>query len=91
MINPDFIVFDEATCGIDLMMRLKLKDLFDEFKNNGASGVFTTHFLKDIEIFCDHLCIIKNGNKIKDDSLDNIRKDESSYIVRIKFITNPEE
>ena len=44
------------------MMRMKLKSLFDIFKEfNKTMSIFTTHFLKDIEIFCDKLALIENG------------------------------
>jgi len=62
MIDPNIILFDEATCGVDLMIRLKLKKIFDCVKKrNNSISIFTTHFLKDIDIFCDKLGIIENG------------------------------
>ena len=43
-------------------MRLKLKSIFDYFKDkNKSTGLITTHFLKDIEIFCEKITIINDG------------------------------
>ena len=43
-------------------MRLKLKSIFDYFKRkNNTTGLITTHFLKDIEIFCEKITIINDG------------------------------
>jgi len=57
--DPRIFVYDEATCGVDLFMRMKLKGIFNDFKKRRNSiGLFTTHFLKDIDIFCDKLIII---------------------------------
>ena len=62
MINPDFLLYDEATCGVDIRIRRKLKVILDYYKEkNNSMGIFTTHFLKDIEIYCNKIGIIKNG------------------------------
>lgn len=58
--NPEYLFLDEATCGVDIMIRYKLKHLLDYMKlKNGLVSIFTTHFLKDIEIFCDKLGLIE--------------------------------
>lgn len=60
--DPVFLLMDEATCGVDLIIRLKLKKIFDYLKErHRTASIFTTHFLKDIEIFCDKIGMIDNG------------------------------
>ena len=50
---------DEATCGVDYMIRIKLKQILNYLKNKQKCiGLFTTHFLKDVEIYCDKIAII---------------------------------
>ena len=82
MINPNMIFYDEATCGVDLIIRTKLKLIFDYIKKrNGCIGIFTTHFLKDIELFCNKLGIIKNGNFLFVDTVDAIKKNLGGYLI----------
>lgn len=85
LINPAMVFFDEATCGVDLIIRLKLKHLFDELKTrNGCMAIFTTHFLKDVELFCDKIGIIKNGNFLCIDTIDSIKQNLGGYRINFK-------
>lgn len=87
--NPDIFVYDEATCGVDLIMKLKLKNLFENFKEkNNSIGLFTTHFLKDIDIFCDKLLLIKNGKIIFSHFIDQMKEFLGGYVI--KFIYSEE-
>lgn len=87
MINPNVILYDEATLGLDLTMRFKLKQFFDFFKkNNKMSSILTTHFLKDIEIFCDEIGIIEKGELIFVDSVENIKSQFKGYVANFSLI-----
>ena len=89
LVNPDIILYDEATCGVDIMIRLKLKNIFDYMKKkNNAVGIFTTHFLKDVEVFCDKLGLIDDGRFICVDFVQNIKKNLGGYLVQL---IQPEE
>lgn len=82
LINPNMIFYDEATCGVDLIIRIKLKHVFDYLKKkNGCNGIFTTHFLKDIDLFCNKLGVVKDGRFLCVDSLDSIKKNLGGYLV----------
>ena len=84
LVNPDIILYDEATCGVDIMIRLKLKNIFEYMKKkNNAIGIFTTHFLKDVEIFCDKLGLIEDGRFICVDFVQNIKKNLGGYLVQL--------
>ena len=84
LINPNMLFYDEATCGVDLMIRLKLKYIFDFIRSkNQTAGIFTTHFLKDIEIFCNKLGIIKEGQFLYIDTIENIKKELGGYVINL--------
>ncbi len=84
MRNPEFLIYDEATCGVDLIMRLKLKKLLDSLKKrNNLASIFTTHFLKDIEIFCDNINVIKDGRFLFTDSIDTLKTEVGGYVIEI--------
>lgn len=71
-------------------MRLKLKNIFKYFKKkNQTTGLITTHFLKDIEIFCEKITIINDGKLLYFDYLDKLRNTVGGY--RLKLFFNEEE
>ena len=86
LINPNIILFDEATCGVDLYMRMRLKFIFQHFYNlNKSTAVFTTHFLKDIEVFCDKIGIISQGQFLCIDYIHNIKQILGGYFAHLYF------
>jgi ATP-binding cassette subfamily A (ABC1) protein 3 len=86
LINPNFLLYDEATSGVDLDTRLKLRGIFEYFaKNNKSMAIFTTHFLKDIDIFCNKIGVIDNGIFLCFDYLDNIKKNLGGYCMHMQL------
>lgn len=86
MTNPNFLLYDEATCGIDINMRLRMKNLVEYYKNkNQLFSIFTTHFLKDIEIFCDKIGIIDRGEFLCIETIDQIKQTLGGYLMTIQF------
>lgn len=84
MISPNVLLYDEATTGVDIAMRLRLRKVFDYLRGkNNLSSIFTTHFLKDIEVFCDKIGIINEGQFLFIDYIDNIKNDLGGYLVDI--------
>ena len=86
MNNPNIIMYDEATCGVDIRIRRKLKDILNYFKEkNNSISIFTTHFLKDIEIFCDKIGIIEKGQFLCINYIDLLKKNLGGYVLKIIY------
>ena len=80
--NPSFMFFDEATTGVDLPIRLKLKQIFDSLSQiNQTASIHTTHFLKDIEIFCDTIGIMEKGQFYCVQRVNNLKSEFGGYFV----------
>jgi ABC-2 type transport system ATP-binding protein len=61
--DPSLIVVDEPTVGLDPEQRNTIRELFPVISRNRI--VFaTTHIVEDIEYYCNHLLVIKDGNLI---------------------------
>ena len=92
--NPNVILFDEATAGIDINMRLRMKSIIRYFnKRNDCFSIFTTHFLKDIEIYCDRIGIIDKGEFLAITSIDRIKQILGGYqsnVTLVNFEDNQE-
>lgn len=89
--SPKLVFFDEATIGVDVMGKDKIRSFLRELnKSDNITMIFTTHDLQDIEQTCDRLLIIDKGRKLYDGSLENIHKTYSSQrIMDVEFDEMP--
>jgi len=73
--NPDFIIFDEPTNGLDVLTARNVTDYLRELKNQGKTIIISTHILSVVEKLCDRVGIIINGKMKVCDTLENVLKD----------------
>ncbi|HZW60905.1 MAG TPA: ABC transporter ATP-binding protein [Candidatus Babeliales bacterium] len=60
--EPEIIIFDEPTVGLDPDIRRKLWDIIKELKNKGITIILTTHYLDEAEVLSDRICILQKGS-----------------------------
>ena len=65
MHNPKILILDEATSGLDPVIKEEFFELLKEEKNKGTTIFFSSHNLEEIKKICDRVAIIKEGNLIK--------------------------
>lgn len=73
--NPDFIIFDEPTNGLDVLTARNVTDYLTELKEQGKTIIISTHILSVVEKLCDRVGIIINGKMKVCDTLENVLKD----------------
>lgn len=59
--NPEIVLMDEPTVGIDPHSRNKIYELINLLKSNGITILYTTHYMEEVIKFCDTLAIIDRG------------------------------
>ena len=59
--NPDLLILDEPTAGLDALGRVEIMQLIEKLKNSGKTIIINSHILNDIERICDRGIIIKKG------------------------------
>lgn len=59
--NPDLLILDEPTAGLDALGRFEIMQLIEKLRNSGKTIVINSHILNDIERICDRGIIIKKG------------------------------
>ena len=70
--NPEIIILDEPTAGVDVELRKNLWNYIKDLNNKGATICLTTHYLEEAENLCDHITIINKGKILKSDTKENI-------------------
>jgi ABC-2 type transport system ATP-binding protein len=61
MNNPELLILDEPTKGFDPINRRLLMDIIEEHKEAGATVIFVTHQMEEVERLCDRIILLKNG------------------------------
>ncbi|RXT04961.1 ATP-binding cassette domain-containing protein [Ammoniphilus sp. CFH 90114] len=73
--NPPLLFLDEPTIGLDVLVKLKIRDFLRELNRKyGTTVLLTTHDLADIEALCSRVVMLDEGNIIYDGSLQELRE-----------------
>ena len=75
--DPDFIIFDEPTNGLDVLTAKVVTDFLEELRAAGKTVILSTHIFSLVEKLCDRVGIIINGKLVALDTLENITKDSN--------------
>ena len=60
--NPQLLILDEPTAGVDIELRLGMYDFLRELNASGVTIILTTHYLEEAESLCRNVAIIDQGN-----------------------------
>lgn len=86
--RPKLFVFDEPTSGLDPLMQNVFFELIQEYVNEGATCMLSTHVLSEVRNHCTRVAIMKEGKLVVTDTVDNLL---SSRSKRIKMIRDGEK
>lgn len=75
--EPKLIILDEPTSGLDPLMQQKFFDLLVEENKKGATILFSSHILSEVQRLCDRVAIIKEGRIVKLEKISTLK--ESNY------------
>ncbi|HZS10109.1 MAG TPA: ABC transporter ATP-binding protein [Blastocatellia bacterium] len=62
--DPEVVILDEPTAGLDPQSRRELHDIIDRLKTQGKTIILTTHYIEEAEKLCDRVAIIDHGRII---------------------------
>ncbi|WP_408959819.1 ATP-binding cassette domain-containing protein [Natrinema sp. 74] len=62
--DPDLLILDEPTAGVDVQLRHDLWELVTELNDEGTTILLTTHYIEEAERLCDRVAIMNEGRKV---------------------------
>ena len=83
--KPQLIFLDEPTVAVDPQSRNHILEGIKTLNENGATIVYTTHYMEEVEMICDRIVIIDNGHMIASGTNDEL-KNSIDLSERIRFV-----
>jgi len=62
--NPEVVFLDELTTGLDAKSRRDVWKILQKLKEQGLTILLTSHFMDEVEVLCDEICILKKGSAV---------------------------
>ncbi|GHU45346.1 ABC transporter [Clostridia bacterium] len=79
--DPDIIIFDEPTNGLDVLTAKVVTDFLLDLKSQGKTIIVSTHIFSLVEKICDRVGVVINGTMALCDSLENVTKEKDLETV----------
>ena len=73
--KPDLIILDEPTVAVDPQSRNKILEGIVELNRMGATVIYTTHYMEEVEQICSRIVIMDRGKKIAEGSKDELKRE----------------
>lgn len=85
--NPEIIIFDEPTNGLDILATKTVIDFLRDMKDKGKTVVISTHILDVIEKLCDRVGIIHEGKIVANNTLKDLKEEYNSPTIEGVFFS----
>ena len=72
--DPDLILLDEPTAGVDPQSRNAIFENLEHLKKRGKSMIYTTHYMEEAERLCDRVVIIDHGKVLAHGTREELRR-----------------
>ena len=103
--KPKLIFLDEPTVAVDPQSRNNILDGIKKLRDDGATIVYTTHYMEEVEILCDRVIILDKGKILASGTTDELKELakieekisievndlETKYIDKIKELKNVDD
>ena len=72
--KPKLIFFDEPTVAVDPQSRNNILDGIKKLRDDGATIIYTTHYMEEVEMLCDRIIILDKGNILARGTSDELKE-----------------
>jgi ABC-2 type transport system ATP-binding protein len=83
--EPKLIILDEPFSGLDPVNTNLIKDEIYNLAKKGATIIFSTHRMEQVEEICDHIALVNKGQKILDGTVQNVKQDYKENLFKVNF------
>lgn len=83
--EPKLIILDEPFSGLDPVNTNLIKDEIHNLAKKGATVIFSTHRMEQVEEICDHIVLVNKGKKILDGTVNDIKQEFKENLYRVSF------
>ena len=83
--NPDILILDEPTAGVDVELRRMLWDYLKELHQKGKTILLTTHYIEEAEKLCEHVSIINDGKIVTEGAPNELIRSLGKGAVEIRL------
>jgi ABC-2 type transport system ATP-binding protein len=82
--DPDLVVLDEPTDGVDPVGRREIRDVLIRLREQGKTVFLNSHLLSELEMVCDRVAILVQGDVAMQGTVDELTRDSRRYEVVIE-------
>ena len=85
--NPEIVFLDDLTTGLDAKARRDVWKILSDLKKKGLSIFLTSHFMDEVEVLCDEICILRKGKVVfygtveESKVVSSSKKFEDAYLI----------
>ncbi|KQY93541.1 daunorubicin ABC transporter ATP-binding protein [Paenibacillus sp. Root52] len=84
--NPDVIILDEPTVGVDPQSRNRILDAIIELNQLGTTVIYISHYMEEVEKICSHVGIMDDGQLLCQGKLDDVIQEYTDQaIIRLEL------
>ena len=87
--DPDILVLDEPTTGMDVESRIRFWDVIKAFAAQGKTILMTTHYLEEADAVADHIAVIAEGQLIAEGTPDQLKSAMPMRKITFRLIGTP--
>lgn len=87
--EPDLLILDEVTSGLDPVARYDVRRILMDFKAKGKTVFFSSHELSEVTMLCDRVILIDEGKVLAEDNLAAMSNAIRRHIVKVNGLLSP--
>jgi sodium transport system ATP-binding protein len=84
--DPQVLIFDEPTAGLDVIGARAVLSLIQELKKRGRTVIYSTHIMTEAERICDEIAIIERGRILAQGTVESLRQKSSHTSLEDVFV-----
>lgn len=87
MHDPEFVIFDEPTAGVDIQSRALIHEVIKDLKEKSKTILYTSHLLSEAQDLCDQIYIMDHGELMLGGSPEELLKENNALSLEQLFLS----